>query len=328
MLKVKKYPKRSPYYLIRGTVAGVNIFESTGTTDRGQAEAYRIKREREIFESAGLGQRPPATAADAMSAYIAAGGEPRFVLPLLDYFKEKPLGEIGQAEIDKAAQSLYPGRKPSTLVRQVYGPMIAILHHAVETEMPGAVARRIKMPKVEKVAPQWASEGHLDRLLAACGPHLRAWVLVSTYTGLRASEMLRQRPMDYQKRRGWVHIGKTKNGEPAFVPVVSEALEAVEAVMPEDLQPVFGYRTVQGVNKALRAAAKAAVVPYLSTHEIGRHTFAARLFGSGYDIKTVKEAGRWKKLQVVDERYGHLEQRAAHDAILSVGNRAKTVRQA
>lgn len=321
MLKVKKYPKRSPYYLIRGTVAGVRIFESTGTVDRGEAEAYRVKREREIFKSAGLDERPPATAADAMSAYIASGGEKRFVLPLLDYFKERPLSEIGQAEIDQAAQALYPGRKPSTLVRQLYGPMIAILHHAVETEMPGAVARRIKMPKVKSPAPQWASEDHLERLLAACGPRLRAWVLVSTYTGLRASEMLRQRPADYRKRHGWVLIGKTKNGEPAFVPVAPEALEAIEAIMPDGIKPVFGYRTVQGVNKALRSAAERASVPYLSSHAIGRHTFAARLFNGGYDIKTVKEAGRWKKLAVVDERYGHLEQRAAHEAMLIVARK-------
>jgi integrase len=197
--------------------------------------------------------------------------------------------------------------------------MKAVMKHALKAEMPGTVYREIENPKIEIVAPKWAAEGHLEALLEASSPHLRAWILVSTYTGLRASEMLRQIPPDYGLRPGWVNIGRTKNGTPAFVPLPPAAIEAVEAIMPEHNDaPVFGYETVQGVNSALRRAAKRAEVPYLSTHQIGRHTFAARILGAGHDIKTLKEAGRWKKLQVVDKRYGHLEIRAVHDIMLKV----------
>jgi integrase len=119
----------------------------------------------------------------------------------------------------------------------------------------------------------------------------------------------------------------TNNGEPALVPLPEEALAAVRAIMPQDPDaPVFGYRFGSGINKALRTAAKRAGLPHLSIHKIGRHTFAARLLNAGYDIKTVKEAGRWKTLDVVDETYGHLEQRYIHDAMLAVAeNRAETV---
>lgn len=319
MLKIKKYPKRSPYYTLRGTVCGVRVFETTETADRLDAERYRIKREKEIFARAGLGEERPVTVAEAMTAYIDAGGEERFILPLLDHFKDKTLRDIGQAELDKAAQALHPGCKGSTLMRQVFGPMKAVMKHALETEMAGAVYRKIKNPKVERVAAKWAPEDHLEALLAECRPRLRAWILVSTYTALRASEMLRQVPGDYAMRPGWVSIGKTKNGTPAFVPLPPVALEAVKAIMPTRKDaPVFGYETVQGVNSALRRAAKRAGVPHLSTHPIGRHTFAARLLGAGYDIKMVKEAGRWKKLQIVDETYGHLEIRTVHEAMLKV----------
>lgn len=319
MLKIKKYPKRSPYYIIRGTVCGVRVFETTETADRLDAERYRIKREKEIYASAGLGEERPVTVAEAMTAYLDAGGEARFILPLLEHFKDKPLREVGQAEIDRAGQALHPGCKPATLMRQVYGPMKAVMKHALEAEMPGAIYRKVKNPKVEIVPPQWAAEADLDLLLAASAPNLRAWILVSTYTGLRASEMLRQVPADYAMRPGWVNIGRTKNGTPAFVPLPPVAIEAVKAIMPARKDaPVFGYETVQGVNSALRRAAKRAGVPYLSTHEIGRHTFAARLLAAGHDIKMVKEAGRWKKLQVVDERYGHMEIRQVHEAMLKV----------
>lgn len=93
------------------------------------------------------------------------------------------------------------------------------------------------------------------------------------------------------------------------MPLAPDALDAVNAIMPGGLQPVYGFTNFA----------------YLSTHQVGRHTFAARLLNAGFDIKTVKEAGRWKKLAIVDETYGHLEQRAAHDAMLSVATRAKSV---
>ena len=104
MLRLKKYPKRSPNWIITGTVAGVHLFESTGTRDRGQAEAYRIKREREVYEAAKLGRVQPATFADAVILYLNKGKQSRFMAPLLDHFKETPLPEIGQVAVNEAAR--------------------------------------------------------------------------------------------------------------------------------------------------------------------------------------------------------------------------------
>ncbi len=323
-LKLKRYPARSPNWYIRGTVAGIGICESTGTADRDQAEAYRIKREGEVYKAGALGIEKPGTFAAAVRAYLEAGGERRFMMPLLTYFKEMPLNRIDQAAIDRAAHELFPGTKASTRIRQVYTPMGAVLKRAAKARMPGAVYAPLEKPKVEKVPVQRANADHLARLLPHCGANLKAWVLVSSQTGLRASEMIRQRRADYELRTGWVAIGMTKNGEPALVPISEAALDAAAAVMPQDdTRPVFGYYTVQGVNSALRRAAKRAGVPYLSSHEIGRHTFAGRILDAGYDIKTLKEAGRWKKLAVVDERYGHMEQRTVHDIMRSVAEGKK-----
>ena len=321
MLRLKRYPKRSPYWLVRGTVAGIRIFESTGTTDRGQAEAFRIRLERQVWERGALGQERPATFADAVMVYLDRGRGRRFVAPLLHYFKERPLSEIGQAEVDRAANSLYPNCKSATLVRQVYGPMIAILNSALKAELPGARPQKISSPRIAKVVPKWATDDHIAALLPNCSDEIKALVLVMTYTGLRISECLRLRSPDFAMRPGWVHVAKTKNGEPAMVPLPARAIEAVEAIMPANADaPVFGYSTVQGVNKSLARAARRSGVEYLSSHQLGRHSFAARLLKAGYDLKTVKEAGRWKKLSIVDERYGHMEQRQYHDAMLAVAN--------
>lgn len=320
MLRLKRYPKQSPYWYIRGTVAGIRVFESAGTTDKLQAEAFRAKTEHELYDRGKLGKRPPATFAEAVTVYLDGGGSPRFVLRLLDYFKERPLNAIGQAEIDACARALYPNAKPATRVRCVYTPIGAICRRAVKAKLSGASYELIEKPKVQRIPLKRATDDHIDALLPHCSPRLKAFVLVITCTGLRASEVLRQTPEDYQLREGWVNVDHTKIGEEAFVPLWPEAIEAVKSILPR-AGPAFGFKTVQGVNKALRAAADRAGLPHLSTHRIGRHAFAGRLFDAGADIKLVQEAGRWKKTATVSERYGHLEKRLVHEAMMAVGRR-------
>jgi hypothetical protein len=44
MLGLKRYPKRSPIYYVRGTMNGIEIFESTHTDDKALAQAYLDKK--------------------------------------------------------------------------------------------------------------------------------------------------------------------------------------------------------------------------------------------------------------------------------------------
>lgn len=323
-LKIRKYPKRSPFYYLRGTVAGLRLFESTGTADRDQAEAYRIKREGELYKEGALGIQKPATFAAAVIAYTQAGGETRFLNALNEHFKGKALPDIDQQAVDLAAMEIYPNAGPATRIRQVYGPVAAVLNRAAKLRMIGATHIQLDKPEVPKAPVQRASWEHSEKLLAAVNDRVKAWILVSSATGLRASEMIRQRRPDYFVRPGWVAIGMTKNGEPALVPLPEAALRAVEAIMPaDDDTPVFGYYTVQGINAYLRRHAKDAGLPHLSTHKLGRHTFAGRILDAEYGIKTLKEAGRWKRLQVVDERYGYMEISPVHKIMVEVAEGKK-----
>lgn len=302
MLKLKKYPKRSPYWYVRGTVAGVQLFESTGTADRGQAEEYRRKREKEVYDEAALGKVRPATFADAVIAFKRTGREVRFLTRLLDHFTETPLSKIGQAEIDAAAEALYPSAKASTLNRQVYGPMIAVLRHAARSRLPGAVLPMISMRKETRPVVTPADDEHIAKLLPHCSEGLRALIVLMTYTGLRTGEALRVRREHI--RDGYIQVAQTKNGQPRMVPV------------PDGWEiPAcgFGFKSTQGVGRAIRVASRLAGVNHRDGHELGRHAFAARWLRSGGSIKALKEAGGWEKLAIVDETYGHLEQSAVHD---------------
>lgn len=302
MLRLKKYPKRSPNWIVQGTVAGISIFESTGTRDRAQAEAYRIKRERDIYETAKLGKVKPATFADAVIVYLNKGKPRRFLTRLLDHFKETELPEIGQAAVDEAARVIYPNARASTLNRQLYGPMVAILRSAVRAGLPGATVPMLERRSEEKPGVTPADDAHLAALMPHLSPGLAALITLMTFTGLRTGEALRVTASDC--RDGYAYVRRTKNGEPRMAPLPEGWTYPANG---------WGYTTTQGVGAALRRAHKAAGLPYRDGHELGRHAFAARFLKAGGSIKRLKEAGGWKKLSVVDDRYGHLEMTEVHD---------------
>lgn len=302
MLRLKKYPARSPNWIVIGTVAGVRVFESSGTSDRGQAEAYRIKRERDIYETTKLGKVQPATFAEAVITYINKGKRSKYLTRLLDHFRETPLPEIGQVAIDEAARVLYPKAKASTLNRQVYGPMVAVLRSAAKAGMPGAIVPMIERRTETRPRITPADDAHLSKLMPHLSDGLAKLIWLMTCTGLRTGEALRVREADC--RDGFIHVGRTKNGDPRMVPIPDGW---------EYPKGGWGYTTSQGVGAALRRAHKAAGLPYRDGHELGRHAFAARFLKAGGSIKALKEAGGWRKLAVVDQSYGHLELTGVHD---------------
>ena len=129
---------------------------------------------------------------------------------------------------------------------------------------------------------------------------MRAAILLMSFTAARASEACRllEEDIDWEERTAELRL--TKNGDPRVVPLsglLSEALHKLKGTKG----PVFGFKTRHSLN--------------LTSHEVGRHAFAARLLGQGYTLKQVQEAGGWKSYRMVAEVYGHLEKSSVHDAM-------------
>ena len=103
----------SPNWYIRGTVRGITVDESTGVADRSAAEAIRAQREWEFIQRSIFGRKATATFLEAAVAYMEAGGERRFLAPLIKHFGNQPLANIDQAAIDRAAKRLYPHAAPA-----------------------------------------------------------------------------------------------------------------------------------------------------------------------------------------------------------------------
>lgn len=313
---IKRPP--SPYWIIRGSANGQRLEQSTRTTDKSQAEAIRIKFENDILTRQVFGERAVVTFAEAVLSYMNDNGEERFLLPLLDHFRETPLSKINQSAINVAARKLYPRAAPATLNRQVYTPMSAILRHAGPEQVEQFTIKRPKQPKQKPI--RWLQVDEAWRLIGAAAPHLRPLLIFMFYTGARCGEAIyldwRQVDLD----RGHVTFIKTKNSEPRGVPlhpvVVSELRKSNRRKGPvflthkgkpyakpdkdNDQDTSAGTR----IKSAFRTACTKAEIANFTPHGC-RHTWATWHYIANRDVNALKELGGWKSLDMV-MRYTHV----------------------
>jgi integrase len=296
---------RSPYYRVRGTYLGQYVDRSTQTGDRKVAAAA-LKLWREEIECGAYVAADAPTFASAALAYMQSGGERRFLPPLLEHFKEKPLTQIGQAEIDAAAVAVLPEAAAATRNRQVYTPISAVLRHA-------GIEKELKRPKGGRGAQRlhWLRPEEAYRLIAAAGelrPNFGALCTFLTYTGCRLTEALLLEPTDVHLVESFAYVRKTKNGDPRPVhlpPVVVAALANFEWRKKR----VFGFSKAGRIYELLASAEKKSgiVIPEGVAFHIFRHTYGAwmRRYG-GLDTSGLVETGAWKSRQAAAV-YEHVE---------------------
>lgn len=324
-LKLVRYPARSPHWYIRGTVRGQDIYETTGTDDKGAADAIRIKREGTLLDNSIFGPGASVTFAEAAVSYLAAGGEARFLGAydekadkwslLIGEFYDKPISTIGQVEADDVAAKLYPGTKASTRTRHVYAPLNAVLRH-------GAKKWKINIQLIDhpaiKITPvSWAPPDNVRKLLPNCSPRLRLFVALIVYTGERLEKVLGidwDLHVDLQLRM--ITFPTTKNGEMRTVHVPAALLIEMARVQEGDRHGrMFAWADKCSVHRPLKRACKRAGVPYLSPHQLGRHTFATWLRRyAKRDLRGLMKDVGWKSINST-VRYAHVVPGESADAV-------------
>lgn len=337
-LKLVRRPK-SPYWIMRGTVRGQSIEETTGTFDKEAAEAIRVRREKELLDESIYGKQVTVTFAAAALDYIENGdGEGRFLTPLVDHFRTTLLREIEQHAIDLAAKKLYPKAGSATRNRQVYTPMAAILRHAARKGW--CAVPTLERPKQPQGKLRWLKPPEAERLIEACAPHLRPLVVFMLYTGARASEAVWLNWSDVDLDMRQVTFPKTKNGEPRSVPLHPRVImelsksnqregivflthEGVPYERPDpkdDADTSAGTRirsaffgackraglswSVRGDNgKSLMKGGKLVQKTDVTPH-VCRHTWATWHYQANRDFTALQKLGGWKSTAMV-LRYAH-----------------------
>jgi integrase len=318
MLKVVKR-NGSPFFYLRGTVRGISIFESTGIecSNKKAASEFRSLREAELLEESIHGKRAVATFSQAALSYIEAGGETRFLEPIIRHFALTKLSMIGQHEIDAAARKLYPKHAPATVNRQAYSPISAILHHAARR---GWCAEfRVECLTLGPPRIRWISYDEAEALVAAAAEHLQPLILFMLYTGARIGEALWLDWSNVSLNRAHVQFIDTKNGTSRGVPLHrrvvtvlktmkhstgcvflkanSEVYRPLDEADPDDVSA--GTRIKTGFAGAVRRAGLIDFHP----HDC-RHTWATWHYQANRDLGALQKLGGWKSLSMV-MRYAH-----------------------
>jgi integrase len=325
MLRLVRRTK-SPNWVIRGTVRGIRIEESTGTNDKKIAEEIRAKREAEILAESVYGRRATATFAQAALSYLEQGGSKRYLNDIISHFGTKPLVQIDQDAIDRGARKVYPDVRDSTRVRQFYVPVSAVLTHAAKRGWCSKLI--IERPKTPPGRNRWITLAESNRLIDACADHLRPLVTFLIYTGARAGEALWLDWRNVDLNRGHVIFPKTKNGDARGVPLHQRVLVAL-ANLPHREAEVF--RRPDGlpydrpddddedrsagscIKTAFRGACKRAKIADFHPHDC-RHTFATWHYAQNRDLTALMRLGGWKDIKSVI-RYMHVNVDELRDTI-------------
>jgi integrase len=256
-------------------------------------------------------------------------GNAEYLLKLLDEIGQTPLENIDQDFIDALAEKLYPGRTAATLNRQVYTPICAVLN-AVRAKK--YIPPRIKRPNSHLARSNFKRppKDWFPRVLPECEPHLAAFLLFCRLHGRRTSEACRITPADLDADTWRVTVRDTKVGQEIVLRLASPVIEALGRYPWRLEKYVFKFSSKARVYKALKVACARAGVPYHVPKDVGRHSFATALLDEGRSLMEVKEAGRWKTIQMPALHYGHLEHRRVDDDARAIGEKwaEKTLRTA
>ena len=183
-IKLVRRPK-SPHWIVRGTLRGVRIEESTGTGDKRSAEEIPAKREAEILAQSVYGRRATATFAEAALSYLECGGSRRYADKVIGHFGTTPLAHVDQDAIERGARKAFPRASDATRLRQFFTPCSAILRHAARRGWCSPLILQRPRPSQERV--QWLTVEKADGLIASASEHLQPLLVFLFYTGARGA---------------------------------------------------------------------------------------------------------------------------------------------
>jgi len=307
--------QRSPggNFYIRGTVAGQSVYESTGTSNRREAEALRIRTESKILQRHALGIEATLTFAEAALTYMEGGGEIRFMGPILQYFgADTRLADINNAAVNRAANVLYPDAKPATINRQLITPINAVINAAAEDGLCHPVKIRRRMVTERKT--RWLTPEEFEVFAAELSPHMIQIIGFMIGTGARVRETLtlQTSTLYLASRQALLTPEDTKNGRSRMVRIPPRACDMLTSRPIPEAGAVFTTHTgqpyVMGVDdhgkktgasiktafhRAREAAGFASTGPDKVTPHTIRHTWATWYYAQTRDFGAMLDLGGW-----------------------------------
>lgn len=312
-------------YQIDGSVEGERIRRRIDCRNQLEADEKAHQIESEHRRQLIHGPESVVTFHHAAAEYVKAGGEARFLKPLMQHFKRvRAVKMITGEQIREAARVLYPDATPATWNRQVIAPTSAVINFAHGHGWCNPI--RVKTFPVKRVERPYAD---MDWLLAfrahAVTPEIRALATFMFSTGARIGDAVKLTAEDVNFEAGTATLRDTKNGE--------DRIADLPAVLVAEMQhlaggqkgsqcegysdPLFGFIDRQGHRNQWEATIAAAGIRRLTAHEAGRHAFGKYAHDTLESSLDAANAGGWKSRKLFEERYAHAggKGRAVADAM-------------
>lgn len=302
MLTLVKRAK-SPYWIARGTINGIRIERSTSETSKPEARKVAERIEEEARTTTKIIGWREMSFASAMTAYVDNGRDARFLDRMLEHFLEKPLGAIDNTAMSRAANSLYPGRSPATIRRQLYVPMTAIINFVKDD--------KLRAPKGGGARTMFVMPEMADKIIRAAtsqqSPWLAALITFWFGQGARSGETFAIDGRDDVDLAGrWIMLRDTKNGHERRVTLQPRVVAAL-SLLPNIGQPgplfrrwdgkVFADKIGRGgqVRTAFATAVTSAGGDQtIITPHVCRHTWATWFYAQTRDTLRLREEGGWR----------------------------------
>lgn len=320
-----KLVKRGQYWHIHGTIAGQHIRESTRLSQKGAAQRRLLLRQNEIIQRHSLGRAATTTFAEAALAYMQAGGEGRFLPPILEHFGESTLlTEIDGTAANACAAAVYPHAGPATVNRQVITPISAVVNAALADS--GQPPRRFRRRKEPAGRLRWLTPEEAKRLLDAADPRTRRWIMFLLGTGCRPIETFELEVADLHLATCEAWIWRSKTDVPRMVwypPIVRAALgqvgDASHVFLTPKGQP-YKIRTGSGgqAAEAFKRVREAAGLDESVTPYVCRHTWATWFYAATRDFGALMDLGGWAKADTAN-RYRKIAPADLGDRLITHG---------
>lgn len=292
-----------------GTIAGQRVRQSLKTRDEQRALELKAQLEARIWKRHSYGEEAVRTFEEAALSYQEAGGERRFLAPLIKAFQGRVLGSITPEEIRRAARTIYPRGSGATRNRQGIVPARCVINHGASLGWCHKIAVKnfpTAKPRRVAVGREWIN-AFLAQADADGLAHLAAAVLFMWQTAARVSETARVLPEHVNLTERIVFLETTKTDEWEECHITRELMLRIAKLPQIEEEPLFGYASRFGIYRRMKAVCRRAGIQFVPPHQAGRHSYATNAIAMRSNVREVMDGGRWKSARLVLETYAKSE---------------------
>lgn len=325
---------------------GGRLRQTTGTTDRKEAEEFHDKVKHDLWRASRLGEKPRRTFEEAALRLLQeCEGTTDYTNKSIHirhwqkHFAGRYLDSLTRDEIFSAlpqhSRTTKELRRVTNTTKNLYlSTLRAMLNRALhEWDWIDKVPRLSDLPgKPRRI--RWITKEEARRLIEAIRVDwMRDVTILGFATGLRRANLLNLEwsQVDLVNRRAWIHPDQAKARKPIGVPLNDEAVAAIRRWIGRHQTHVFvrkGHPVQSWCSEQWNRQCARAGIENFRFHDV-RHTWASWHVQAGTPLNRLMELGGWSKYEMV-LRYAHLapDHLAAHAAAVTIWSQPENERAA